>query len=133
MAKRTSEMEKNALSESDCTSKMDKWPHEWEGFPADVPVGERLVEEMRPLIYALIQKGLAKKTVRNHMSNLWLIGGEIIRDVNDTPRRRRLSARKLVLDAIAEGEAPLVSGLSETDQCSVDSTARKLFKFLTNS
>ena len=39
----------------------------------------------------------------------------------------------LVLDAIAEGEAPLVSGLSETDQCSVDSTARKLLKFITNS
>ena len=85
---------------------------------------------MRPFIVHLCSLGLARKTVRNHLDNCWAIGGEIIRDVNMQSELRSLPPRKLILDAIACGEAPVLYRASEKVQRACDVTARKLLKFL---
>jgi len=51
------------------------------GGEEDIPYGKGLVNEMTPFLEDLIQQGLTKKTIRKHVENLWLLGGEIIRSV----------------------------------------------------
>jgi len=109
---------------------MDAWPDSWAGLPEDIPVGEGLVAELRLFVAHLEQRGLAPKTIRGHLINLWVIGGEIIREVNEDPRQRKISARKLILKAIEGGEAPLANGVSESEQVAIDATARKLLRFM---
>jgi hypothetical protein len=109
---------------------MDTWTEGWAGLAEDVPVGRGIVAELRPFVVHLEQRGLAPTTVRAHVNNLWVIGGEIIREVNEEPRQRKLAARKLLLKAIDLGEAPLARGVSEADQNAIDATARRLLRFM---
>ena len=109
---------------------MDSWPQSWAGYPADIPVGQGLVAELRPFMRHLYERNLSPKTVRRHLNNTWAIGGEIIRQVVEQPRRRKTHPRQLLLDAIDCGEAPLVWNASEEEQRSFDATARQLLRFL---
>jgi hypothetical protein len=109
---------------------MDRWPQSWAGSAADIPVGEGLVAEIRPFIQHLADSGLSPKTVRRHLDNAWVIGGEIIRQIVWEPERRDDNPRQILLDAIDLGEAPLVQPFSEQEQRSLDATAKKLFRFL---
>jgi hypothetical protein len=109
---------------------MEDWPASWAGDDNDEPVGRGLVALLRPFITDLHDQGLSDGTIRRHLDSLWLIGGEIIREVNDRPSLRRKEPRVLLLPAIQDGHAPLVRGLAEQEQASVDATARKLLRFL---
>lgn len=111
---------------------MDPWPRSWAGSDADIPVGEGLVAEMRPFIAYLCSLGLAPSTVRNHLDNTWVIGGEIIRGVVNESKPRETPPRQLILDAIELGEAPLVYRAAEEEQRGFDATARRLLRFLTS-
>ena len=115
----------------DLLALMDPWPQSWAGVPADLLVGAGLVAELRPFMMQLQGLDLSRKTLRRHLDNLWVIGGEIIRQVNGEPRLRRKKPRQLLLDTVATGEAPFVADASEADQRSVDATARRLLRFLT--
>ena len=39
-------------------------------------------------------QGLSRKTRNLHRDNVWLLGGEIIRDINDTSKLRKLPKLK---------------------------------------
>jgi hypothetical protein len=66
-----------------------------------------------------------------HRDNLWLLGGELIRNLNETPKLRRRPVKDMVSEAIAYGEGPLIYGCtSEQRQNSFDSTCRKFHRFL---
>lgn len=67
---------------SDICRDFEEWPDSWEGESRDKEYGERICMEMKPFIEALIEKGLTKETIKRHMDYLWLLGGEIIREVN---------------------------------------------------
>lgn len=110
---------------------MEALPESWACLPEDVPVGKGLVTELRPFVVHLEQRGLAPAKIRGHVNGLWVIGGEIIRRLDEDPRQRKLTARKLLLGAIEGGEAPLANGVSEADQNAIDATARKLLRFMT--
>ena len=112
---------------------LDQWPDSWAGVPEDMPIGTGLVVELRPFIMHLQKLSLSPKTIRSHVNNLWVIGGEIIRQLNDEPKRRQLKPRKLLLDAIDLGEAPLAPDATEEQQNSLDATARRLLRFLTKT
>lgn len=111
-------------------ARMDAWPTSWAGIAKDEGVGRNLTDLMRLFVLSLVQRHLAPKTIRRHLDNLWVIGGEIIRQLHDTPSRRTKAAKILLLDATADGELCWVSGLTEAQQRTVDATARKLFGFL---
>lgn len=115
------------------TDPMEGWPSSWAGDEEDEPVGQGLVALLRPFIADLHAQGLSRGTIRRHLDKLWLIGGEIIREVNDRPALRRKEPRSLLLKAIHDGQAPWVRDLTEQEQASVDATARKLLKFLDSS
>ena len=100
------------------------------GLEKDVPPGEQLVACFRPFIEHLASSSLSPKTIRGHVDNLWLLGGEIIRDLNYSPARRKVPAEKLIRDAVGADGGPLIYNGSEEQQRSLDSTCRKLHRFL---
>jgi hypothetical protein len=112
---------------------LDRWPRSWMGLEKDLPPGEQLLTELRPLIEHLASSNLSPKTIRRHVDNLWLLGGEIIRDLHEDPPLRKLSAQRLLRKAVYEDGGPLIHNGSEAEQRSFDSTCRKLHRFLSQS
>jgi len=107
------------------------WPASWCGEERDVIPGERIVAVFTPFLLDLLAQGLSRKTRNLHRDNLWLLGGEIIRDINETPRLRKRPVGDLIREAIANDEGPLIhGGFSEREQRSFDSTCKKLNQFL---
>src|SRR5574341_1083835 len=110
---------------------LENWPRSWMGWEKDLPPGERLVACLRPFIEHLASSGLSRKTVRRHVDNLWLLGGEIIRDLNEDPSLRKVAVEHVLTQVIHEDGGPLLHDGSEEEQRSFDSTCRKLHRFLT--
>jgi hypothetical protein len=110
---------------------LQEWPERWMGEEKDLAPGRKLVAYFTPFLLDLAASGLSKKTIQRHVDNLWLLGGEIIRDVNEEPPLRKLSAERLVANAIHEYGGPLIHNGWEDEQRSFDSTCRKFHRFLT--
>ena len=112
---------------------LDDWPGSWHVEPADIPVGQQIVQVLTPFLLHLLDQGLAKATMRRHRDNLWTLGGELIRCRYDDEL-----ARKNVKDALRqliEGDGgPLMwPRITEAEQDSLDATCRKLNRFLRES
>jgi len=102
------------------------------GWEKDLPPGEQLVVCFRPFLEHLVSSDLSPKTIQNHVDNMWLLGGEIIRDLNETPSLRNKPIEQILSDVINEDGGPLIYGAtSEEQQRSFDSTCRKFHRFLT--
>ena len=86
----------------------------------------------RPFLDALAASDLSPKTIQKHVDNLWALGGEIIRNLNETPSLRRKSIEEILDDRIDDEGGPLVYALESEEllQRSLDSTCRKLYLFL---
>ncbi len=102
------------------------------GQEKDLPPGEKLVACFRPFLEALAASDLSPKTVQKHVDNLWSLGGEIIRDLNENPSLRKKSIEHILADRIDDEGGPLVYAMEseESLQRSFDSTCRKLYLFL---
>jgi hypothetical protein len=103
------------------------------GLEKDLPPGEQLLACLRPFIEHLAASSLSPKTIRKHVDNLWMLGGEIIRDLHYDPSLRKMPADRLLRNVIHEGGGPLLYSGSEDEQRSLDSTCRKFHRFLTQS
>jgi hypothetical protein len=103
------------------------------GEEKDLPAGRKLVEYFTPFLLDLAASGLSKKTIQRHVDNLWLLGGEIIRDVNEDHSLRKFTAEKLVGNVIHPDGGPLIHNGWEDEQRSFDSTCRKFHRFLNQS
>jgi len=55
------------------------------GWEKDLPPGEKLPACFRSFLEHLVSSDLSPKTIQKHVDNLWVLGGEIIRDLNETP------------------------------------------------
>ena len=101
------------------------------GWEKDLPPGEPLVACFRPFLEHLVASDLSPTTIPKHVDNIWALGGEIIRDLNETPSLRRKTIERILVNAIdAEGGPLLHAMASEEQQRSFDSTCRKLYQFL---
>jgi hypothetical protein len=87
---------------------LDEWPRSWMGLEKDVPPGEKLVACFRPFLEHLASTSLSRKTIRKHVDNLWVLGGEIIRDLNEDPSLRRKNVEKILRELI--DDESLLSG-----------------------
>ncbi len=105
------------------------------GVEKDLPPGVELVACFRPFLEHLVGSGLSPKTVQRHVDNLWLLGGEIIRHLNENPSLRRKSIEQILDDRIDEEGGPLVYAVEseEPQQRAFDPTCRKLYRFLSQS
>jgi hypothetical protein len=112
---------------------LDQWPGSWAYEPRDIPYGLRAVECVKPFLRELLALPLSHKTLRKHRDNIWVLGGEVIRQLQMDSGLRRRPIEQLLLNLIGDDGGPLLShGQSEAEQRSFDATCRKLFRFLTN-
>jgi hypothetical protein len=95
---------------------LQEWPERWMGVGKDLPLGRRLVECFMPFLLHLVGSGLSKRTIQNHVDNMWLLGGEIIRDLNGEPSMRRVAAEQLIRNVIHEDGGPLIHNGRENEQ-----------------
>jgi len=105
------------------------------GEEKDLSAGAELVARFRPFLEALVVSNLSPKTIQRHVDNLWAVGGEIIRDLNQDPSLRRKGIEQILDDRIDEDGGPLVYALESEEplQRSLDATCRKLYRFLRQS
>ena len=109
---------------------MADWPHSWMGFEKDILPGQQLVGCFQLFCERLLTANLTRKTVHKHINNLWLLGGEVIRDLNEDGKLRKIPIDQLLLQVLDEDGGPLIHNGSEEEQRSFDSTCRKLYRFL---
>jgi len=109
---------------------MERWPKNWAGDRADEAFGIKLMAEMKPFVAALIAHGYAKRTMERHLENLFLLGGEVIRDVSLFERYNE-NAGDVLRESVEGGEGLLCRHLhTEAEERAYDATCRKLCKFL---
>src|SRR5436309_15690946 len=79
---------------------LDGWPRSWMGWEKDLPPGEKLVASFRPFLEYLASSDLSPKTIKKHADNMWMMGGELIRDLNETPPLRKVPVECLISEAV---------------------------------
>ena len=110
---------------------LDQWPRSWAYEAGDIPPGQRLVECFKPFLRTLLALRLSRQTLRRHRDNIWLLGGEVIRELQMDSALRRRPIEQVVRGLVGEDGGPLLShGQSETEQRAFDATCRKLSRFL---
>jgi len=111
---------------------LNAWPRSWMGLEKDLPPGQQLVACFRPFLEYLAASDLSPKTIQKHVDNMWALGGEFIRDLNDDPSLRKRPVEQHLFKMIEEG-GPLLYHGSEDEQRSFDSTCRKFRRFLSTT
>ena len=113
---------------------LDEWPSSWRGEARDLLPGQQIVECFKPFLRHLLSLGLSRKTLRKHRDNLWILGGELIRDLHESPGLRRQPMEDVVFAALEDEGGPLIyHNPSEDEQRSFDSTCRRLSRFLSEA
>ena len=100
------------------------------GLEEDLPPGEQLVACFRPFLQYLAESDLSPKTIQKHVDNMWVLGGEYIRDLNDDPALRKQPVDRVLSERIEFG-GPLLYHGDEDQQRLFDSTCRKFQRFRT--
>jgi hypothetical protein len=108
------------------------WPNSWMGLEKDLPPGEQLLRVFRPFLEHLAASSLSPKTIQKHVDNVWVLGGEFIRDLHNDPALRKKPVDRVLLKMIEYG-GPLLYHGCEDQQRSFDSTCKKLWKFLSRT
>ena len=99
-----------------------------------MPPGEKIVEYFTPFLRHLLDSNLSRATLHKHRDNLWVLGGEIISMLHETPKLTKRPMSDVVFAALSEEGGPLLSHhQSEEAQRSFDSTCRKFLRFLKDS
>ena len=108
---------------------MRPWPKSWSYDKQDLAAGARLVAEFESFIRHLHGAGLAPRTIRRHVDNLWVLGNELIRDSHMTDPPEPIPPLVEVVED--EGGPLLLRTECENDQREFDATCKKLYRFLT--
>ena len=102
---------------------LDDWPGSWHVDPADIPVGQQIVQVFTPFLLHLLDQGLAKATMRRHRDNLWTLGGELIRCRYDDDELASKHVKHALRQLIEGDGGPLMwSRITEAQQDSLDAT-----------
>ena len=110
----------------------EEWPSKWMGLNDDLIYGKKLLEEIRPFVEQLVYSELTDKTIKKHLENLWLLGGEIIRTVSDEQEYNLPPLIILSESVDSYGGPPCRHLHSEAEENSFNSTCKKLHKHLKN-
>lgn len=109
---------------------LDDWPRSWHVDPADIPVGQQIVQVLTPFLLHLLDQGLAKATMRRHRDNVWTLGGELIRCRYDDEELATKDVKDALQQLIEGDGGPLMwPRITEPEQDSLDATCRKLNRF----
>ena len=106
------------------------WVESWHVEPADIAVGQQIVQLLTPFLLHLLDQGLAKATVSRHRNNPWSLGGELIRCRYEDDDLARLDMKDALRQLIGSDGGPLIwPRITESEQDSLEATCRKLERF----
>ena len=109
---------------------IENWAKTWAIVPQDIQFGKMLTSLFRPFIQFLKDKQLSKRTINDHIDNLWLLGGFIIKKINEYSDLRNQYPILLLPQFIDSWDGPHINYLSESEQKSFDRTCRKYYRYL---
>jgi hypothetical protein len=108
-----------------------QWPKKWAYDDPDIVIGERIVEYFTPFLLHLLEQKLATKTLRRHRDNLWLLGGEVIRERYESAETAKKPIDEIIIEMVQQDGGPFMHPrVSEDEQESFDATCRKYYRFL---
>lgn len=99
------------------------------GLEEDIPPGEQLVECFRPFIEHLTSSVKSRRTIQEHVDNMWALGGEFITELNYDPALRKKPVDRALKEMIRYG-GPLLRHADEEQQTSFDTTCEMFRRFL---
>ena len=100
----------------------------------DVIIGQAITEQFKLFLIDLLEKERSKKTIRNYGDFLWVLGGELIRSINEDEDERKLSARELILKYIDDSGGPYWRHADdESEHSRYDYVCKQLYKFMTSN
>src|SRR5271155_444751 len=85
---------------------LEQWPASWMYEARDLLPGQQMVECFKPFLRHLLSLKLSAKTLRKHRDNLWLLGGEVISDLHESPRLRKRPMAQVVFAALNDEGGP---------------------------
>jgi len=110
------------------------WSVSWKISTEDLAIGEEITEQFKQFLINHIEKGRAKRTIRRYADYLWVLGGELIRRINEDDTERSLIATDLILKYIDDDGGPYWRhARDETEHAEYDSVCKHLFKFMTTN
>lgn len=109
-----------------------EWPKRWMGVKKDLPVGQEIVKVIEPFLLHLIEKGYKEKTIKRHATNLWYLGGELVREVSIFEEYDKDIEMKIRESIDESGGSGCRHMQSERELNSYDTTCRKLSRYLNN-
>lgn len=93
-----------------------------------------MLDIFKPFLVHLLSQDLARKTLRLHRDHIDILGGEIIRRLHEDPSLRKRPVQRVLSDFLDDEGGPLIyPTIAEAEQKSLDSTCRKLHRFLEQS
>jgi len=113
---------------------LNEWPQRWRCEDADLAPGAAIVATFKLFLLDLLRRKTSKTTFNRDRDNLWQVGGELIRRRYEDPQLKRLAIDDLIQQLIEEDGGPLIwPRVSEAEQNAIDTTCRKLYRFLNQS
>lgn len=106
---------------------LDKWPGSWMGTEKDLGYGKKLLPFMEKFIIYLMAQGLSRKTLKEYVGGVWLLGGAIIKEVSIYSEYKKDPAKKLL--ETVEGGGCLPGGHEGMSQSHLESFAGMCEKF----
>ena len=97
------------------------------GTEKDLGYGKKLLPFMEKFIIYLMAQGLSRKTLKEYVGGVWLLGGAIIKEVSIYSEYKKDPAKKL-MEAV-EGGGCLPNGHEGMSQSELESFARMCGKF----
>jgi len=111
-----------------------EWPKRWMIVDEDIEYGEKVMGVFIPFLIDIVKRGYSRRTIRNHMDNIWLLGGEIIDRINLYESLRHKSPDIVVRDMVDfEGGPYSIHIDTDSERRSFDNTCRKLHNYLEQS
>jgi len=124
-------MPRTMKSASKILESMSDWPESWAIDEGDNQKGAEIVADLKGFAESLVELRLAPTTIRRHVNNLWLLGGEIIRELNFDRDQREKTASELLEDSVDDEGGPYCRHLeTEAETKSFDATCKKLNAYL---
>jgi hypothetical protein len=80
----------------------DEWPERWMGLKEDLEYGKKLLPYMEAFLSDLIKQEQSRKALKNHIDNMWLLGGSIIKEVS-IYEEYKIAPRKKLLESVETG------------------------------
>lgn len=109
------------------------WVKSWMIETEDIHIGGELEEVFKAFMLSPEITKLTDRTVKKHLENLFILGGQIISNINIDNDLRRKNGIDLLMESIDEDGGPYTSHIeSESELRSFDATCKKLYKFMKN-